>query len=70
MAQAQKVDPKSDQIERIIRELEMLRRLAIIDLSHKGYSQADIADVLGVAQPTISRMFPKGIPKRKSVEDE
>lgn len=65
MAQAQKVDPKHDPLDRIIKELEMLRKLAIVDLAHKGYSQADIADILGVSQPTISRMFPNGIPKRK-----
>jgi transposase len=70
VAQAPKIDLTNDQAERIVKELEMLRKLAIVDLSHKGYSQADIADILGVSQPTISRMFPKGIPKRKGAEDE
>lgn len=69
MAQPQKSE-NSDQIEKIIRELEMLRRLAILDLSDKGFSQVDIADALGVSQPTISRMFPKGIPKRKDARGE
>lgn len=69
MAQSQKTET-SDQIEKIVRELEMLRRLAIVDLSDKGFSQADIADALGVSQPTISRMFPKGIPKRKDARNE
>lgn len=70
MAQIPKIDLTNDQAERIVKELEMLRKLAILDLSDKGYSQADIADVLGVSQPTISRMFPKGIPKRKAALDE
>lgn len=65
VAQAQKDDPTHDLLERIAKELEMLRKLSIVDLTHKGYSQADIADMLGTSQPTISRMFPKGIPKRK-----
>ncbi len=69
MAQTLKTET-SDQIEKIVRELELLRRLAILGLSDKGFSQADIADALGVSQPTISRMFPKGIPKRKDIRDE
>jgi predicted transcriptional regulator len=59
-----------DQADRIIKDLEMLRKLAILDMYDKGYSQGDIADVLGVSQPTISRMFPKGLPKRKTSSDE
>jgi len=59
-----------DQLEKIFKELEMLRKLAILNLSDKGYSQSDIANVLGLSQPTISRMFPKGIPKKKDKPDE
>ncbi|MFO1172364.1 MAG: helix-turn-helix domain-containing protein [Hyphomicrobiaceae bacterium] len=70
MPQAQKTDDTSAHLEKIAKELEMLRRLAILDLSDKGFSQADIADALGASQPTISRMFPKGIPKRKDVKHE
>lgn len=65
-----KIEEANDQLARIVRELEMLRKLAILDLSDRGYSQGDIAGVLGVSQPTISRMFAKGIPKRKVVLDE
>ncbi len=50
--------------EKIATELEMIRKLAILTLFDKGYSQADIAATLGVSQPTISRMFPKGMPKK------
>lgn len=69
MAQAQKTDRTSEQIDKIVKELEMLRRLAIVELSDKGFSQAAIADALGVSQPTISRMFPKGIPKRNARDE-
>ena len=48
-----------EQAEQIIKELEMLRKLRIMELFDKGYSQAQLAQVLGVSQPTISRMVPK-----------
>ena len=47
------------QAEQIIKELEMLRKLRILELFDKGYSQAQLAQALGVSQPTISRMVPK-----------
>jgi predicted transcriptional regulator len=48
-----------EQANTIIKELEMLRKLRIMELFDKGYSQAQLAQVLGVSQPTISRMVPK-----------
>lgn len=48
-----------DRLEQILKELEMLRKLRILELLEKGYSQAQLAQVLGVSQPTISRMVPK-----------
>jgi predicted transcriptional regulator len=52
------------QAEQIIKELEMLRKLKILDLFDKGYSQAQLAQILGVSQPTISRMVPRVSPKK------
>jgi len=52
------------QAEIIIKELEMLRKLRIMELFDKGYSQSQLAQVLGVSQPTISRMVPKISPKK------
>jgi DNA-binding transcriptional regulator LsrR (DeoR family) len=49
----------NEQADQIIRELEMLRKLKILELFDKGYSQAQLAQALGVSQPTISRMVPK-----------
>jgi predicted transcriptional regulator len=49
----------------IIKELEMLRKLRIMELFDKGYSQAQLAQVLGVSQPTISRMVPKMSPRKE-----
>lgn len=53
-----------DQADQIIKELEMIRKLHIMDMFDKGYSQAQLAQVLGVSQPTISRMVPKMSPKK------
>ena len=50
--------------EAILKELEMLRKLKMVELLEKGYSQTRLAQVLGVSQPTISRMMPKVVPKK------
>jgi len=48
----------------ILKELELLRKLKMLELFDKGYSQSQLAQVLGVSQPTISRMIPKVTPKK------
>lgn len=53
-----------EQAGAILKELENLRKLKMLELFDKGYSQAQLAQVLGVSQPTISRMLPKVSPKR------
>lgn len=53
-----------EQVEAILKELEMLRKLKMLEFLDKGYSQAQLAQVLGVSQPTISRMVPKLTPKK------
>lgn len=53
-----------EQASAILKELEILRKLKMIELFNKGYSQAQLAQVLGVSQPTISRMVPKVSPKK------
>jgi predicted transcriptional regulator len=53
-----------EQASAILKELEMLRKLKMIELLDKGYSQGQLAHVLGVSQPTISRMVPKIVPKK------
>lgn len=60
----------SDQAEQIIKELEMLRKLKLLELFEKGFSQTQLAEILGVSQPTISRMFPKTSKKKKAAPDE
>jgi predicted transcriptional regulator len=49
----------NEQADEILKELGLLRKLKMIELFDKGYSQAQLAQALGVSQPTISRMMPK-----------
>lgn len=53
-----------EQASAILKELEMLRKLKLLEFLDNGYSQAQLARVLGVSQPTISRMVPKVGPKK------
>lgn len=55
----------NEQADKILKELEMLRKLRILELLSKGYSQAELAQALGVSQPTISRMMPRVSPKKE-----
>jgi len=56
--------------QKIIAELEALKKLTVLQLLEKGFSQNQIALTLGVGQATISRMFPKGaLGKAKSKSD-
>ena len=59
-----------DQAALMLKELEMLRKLRIFELFEKGYSQAQLAEALGVSQPTISRMLPKLSTRKKKVTSE
>lgn len=54
-----------EQAEQLLKELEMIRKLKLAEMLENGYSQAQLAQILGVSQPTISRMVPK-VSARKS----
>ena len=51
----------------IWKELNDLKRLFLLQLVRDGASQQQLADALGVAQSTVSRMLPKSPPASKSV---
>ncbi|MEX0802426.1 MAG: helix-turn-helix domain-containing protein [Candidatus Binatia bacterium] len=53
-----------EQAAAILKELEMLRKLKLLEFLDKGYSQGQLAKVLGVSQPTISRMVPNVTSKK------
>lgn len=55
---------EQSEASKILGELEAIKKLQILELLDKGFSQNQIALTLGVAQATISRMFPKGVLKR------
>ncbi|MBK8457831.1 MAG: helix-turn-helix domain-containing protein [Phyllobacteriaceae bacterium] len=57
-------------LSRIANDLDAIKKLMIFQLLEKGFSQSQLASALGVSQPTISRMLPKGGAKRKSSIDE
>jgi predicted transcriptional regulator len=59
-----------EQAEQILRELEFIRKLMILDMFEKGYSQSQLAQVLGVSQPTISRMVPNIAKSKKAAHDK
>lgn len=58
-----------EQADTILKELEMLRRLKMQEFFDRGYSQGQLAQILGVSQPTISRMMPK-VTLKKASRDE
>ena len=45
--------------DQILKELQMLRKLKMMELSKAGYSQNQIADALGVSQQTVSNLMAK-----------
>ena len=49
-----------EQAKLILDEFETLKRIKALELLERGYSQKDVADLLGTSQPSVSRMFPKG----------
>jgi predicted XRE-type DNA-binding protein len=58
-----------EQANQIIAELEALKKLHLLSLMERGFSQQQLATALGVSQPTISRMVPAtalGKDKRKA----
>lgn len=46
-----------DLLRRIHAELEMVRKIKMIELMERGYSQAKLGAALGISQATVSRML-------------
>lgn len=44
-------------LQRIHAELEMIRKIKMIELIERGYSQARLGAALGISQATVSRMM-------------
>lgn len=58
-------------LNKILGELEMLRKIKMVELMERGYSQSKIGGILGISQATVSRMMAaKAAKKDKSKIDE
>lgn len=62
-----------DTLQRILSELEMIRKMKMIEMSERGYSQEKIGSALGISQATVSRLMSGKKPvssKMKASSDE
>jgi predicted transcriptional regulator len=46
-----------DTLKKILTELEMIRKIKMIELAERGYSQSKLGDALGISQASVSRMM-------------
>ena len=46
-----------DTLGKILAELEMIRKIKMIELMERGYSQSKLGNALGISQATVSRMM-------------
>jgi len=46
-----------DTLKRILSELEIIRKIKMIELLERGYSQSKLGSALGISQATVSRMM-------------
>jgi predicted transcriptional regulator len=46
-----------DTLKKILSELEMIRKIKMIELMERGYSQSKLGSALGMSQATVSRMM-------------
>ena len=44
-------------LRKVLAELEMIRKIKMIELLERGYSQRKLGDALGISQATVSRMM-------------
>ncbi|MDB5425810.1 MAG: lipoprotein [Phenylobacterium sp.] len=50
----------------LLSEIRAVKMLMILQLLRQGVKQSQIAAMLGVSEPTMSRMLPKGIARSVS----
>lgn len=46
-----------DTLKKILFELEMIRKIKMIELMERGYSQSKLGSALGISQASVSRMM-------------
>jgi DNA-binding CsgD family transcriptional regulator len=52
--------------DQILKELQILRKLKMMELSKAGHSQSQMAEALGISQQTVSNLMAK--PKKNKSE--
>jgi predicted transcriptional regulator len=55
-----------DENERILSELESIKRLLMLGLTKAGVTQEQLAKALQISQPSVSRMLPPGLSAPKN----
>jgi predicted transcriptional regulator len=56
-------------LKKILAELEMIRKIKMIELMERGHSQSKLGDALGISQATVSRMMAgKKQPRTKATQ--
>lgn len=59
-----------DTLRKILVELEMIRKIKMIELAERGYSQSKIGSALGISQATVSRMMATAKKESSKPKDE
>lgn len=44
-------------LRKLLAEMEMIRKIKMIELMERGYSQKKMGDALGISQATVSRIM-------------
>ena len=57
-----------DTLKKILAELEIIRKIKMIELTEKGYSQSKMGNVLGISQASVSRLMAAKPRTNKSVD--
>jgi predicted transcriptional regulator len=59
-------------LKKVLSELEMIRKIKMIELMERGYSQSKLGSALGISQATVSRMMtgkPKAVKDKGATSD-
>jgi predicted transcriptional regulator len=54
-------------LKKLLAELEMIRKIKMIELMEQGYSQSKLGSALGISQATVSRMMAGKRPAKDKV---
>ena len=59
-----------DTLRKVLSELEMIRKIKMIELMERGYSQAKLGSALGISQATVSRMMASKKPANAKIAQD